>query len=316
MTLLSLIAALIAEQLQPVNARQWVQAPLARWAQFLEQRFNDGEERHGTIAWSLGVAMPAIASIALYYFLYSILPLLAFIFNVGVLYLTLGFRQVSHYFTDIHLALRMGEMDRARSLLAQWRGRGTERLNAGEIARLSIEEALLAAHRNVFAPLFWFAVLPGPSGALIFKLTDFFSQAWGNKKNERVDAELDKFGRFAARAFEAINWLPLRVTATAFAVVGDFEDAVYCWRTQAALWRDQASGILLASGAGALGVRLGMPVYESDEISGAISERPEIGMGADADVGAMQSLIGLVWRSLVLYVLVLALIGIAGLFGN
>ena len=95
-----------------------------------------------------------------------------------------------------------------------------------------------------------------------------------------------------------IDWLPLRVTAAAFAVVGDFEDAVHCWRTQAVRWPEAGSGILLASGAGALGVRLGMPVH--DDSDRASCDRPELGLGEDADPDFMQSTIGLVWRSLVL----------------
>jgi cobalamin biosynthesis protein CobD/CbiB len=57
--------------------------------------------------------------------------------------------------------------------------------------------------------------------------------------------------------------MPIRVTAASFAVVGDFEGAAHCWRTQAVSWPEAGSGILLASGAGALGVRLGMPVHDS-----------------------------------------------------
>jgi membrane protein required for beta-lactamase induction len=33
-----------------------------------------------------------------------------------------------------------------------------------------------------------------------------------------------------------IDWIPQRLTAFVFAVVGDFEDALFCWRSQAAQW--------------------------------------------------------------------------------
>ena len=94
-------------------------------------------------------------------------------------------------------------------------------------------------------------------------------------------------------------------------MVGNFEDAVYCWRTQAANWHDPSSGILLASGAGAIGVRLGQPVQEVGELC----ERPELGMGEEADADFMQSAIGLVWRSLVLCVLLIALFWVASWVG-
>jgi adenosylcobinamide-phosphate synthase len=105
------------------------------------------------------------------------------------------------------------------------------------------------------------------------------------------------------------------VTAASFAVVGDFEDAVQCWRTQADRWPDGGSGILLASGAGALGVRLGMPVHDMIQEVGEFGDRPELGLGEEADADFMQSTIGLVWRSLVLGLAVLALIGVSGWVG-
>jgi cobalamin biosynthesis protein CobD/CbiB len=70
---------------------------------------------------------------------------------------------------------------------------------------------------------------------------------------------------------------PARLTALSFAIVGDFEDAIYCWRTQAKTWAAEAggehAGIVLASGAGALGVLLGgsVPVVGGEPESGPIS---------------------------------------------
>ena len=51
MTLFSLIVALLLEQLRPLPAARFVQAPLKAIARFLEDRFNDGESRHGAVAW-------------------------------------------------------------------------------------------------------------------------------------------------------------------------------------------------------------------------------------------------------------------------
>ncbi len=312
MTILSLIFALLLEQLHPLAERKIGGGPLLRYAAFYERHFNDGQERHGTVAWFLAVMLPVALCAALYYLLLYVNVLLALLLNVGVLYLTMGFRQFSHYYTDIHLALRMGETDRARSLLGEWRGRSADGLSASKIARLAIEEAIIASHRHVFAVVLCFLLPIGPAGALLYRLADFFARRWGAAR----DAEFGAFGRFAARAFYIIDWLPLRITATAFAIVGDFEDAIYCWRTQSARWPVAAggtgAGILLASGAGALGVRLGMPVMESGEVT----DRPELGLGEEADADFMQSGIGLVWRTLLLCLLLLALLGIANWVGR
>ncbi len=303
MALFSIVAALILEQIKPLAQERFVLAPLKRYAHFLEEHFNDGQERHGMVAWLIAV-LPVVAVVLLLQWLLASEPLWGLLLAIGVLYLTMGFRQFSHYFTDIHLALRLGELDRARTLLGEWRGLSAARLSSNEVARVAIEEALIASHRHVFAPLLWF-VLIGPAGALFYRLVLFFRSQWR-------PTDQGGFGRFAARAFSAIDWLPLRVSAAAFAVVGDFEGAVFCWRTQAARWPDPASGILLASGAGALGVRLGLPIHESTEMR----ERPELGLGDEADVEFMQSAIGLVWRSLVLYLLLLALFWVASWVGR
>ena len=309
-TLLSIVIALMIEQLHALPVKRVVSGPAARWAATLEDKFNDGGRSHGAIAWGLGVGLPVAMVLLAHALLTYFQPLAAFLLGVGVLYMTMGFRQFSHFFTDIHEALRAGEIDQARQLLAQWRGRAGDRLTSSEVARLSIEQALLASHRHVFAPLLWF-VLIGPAGALLYRFADSFGELWG----QRGEIEFGEFGVFARRAFALIDWLPLRVTAAAFAVVGDFEDAVHCWRTQADRWPDGGSGILLASGAGALGVRLGSPVHEVMQDMEQPSDRPEMGLGDDADPDFMQSTIGLVWRTLVLGLAMLTLVWISGWVG-
>jgi len=309
MSLISLICALLLEQWRPLAERRTLYSPMERYADFLERQFNAGEAQHGMIAWSLAVLPPVIGVWLLYLMCAHISPLLALACNVGILYLTMGFRQFSHYFTDIHLALKEGELDRARQLLGHWRGRSCVHMTEEEVARLAMEEALAASHRNVFGVVFWFVVLPGPSGALLYRLAMYLKRRWGEADSGQVPAypvDSSQFGQFAHDAFRILDWLPVRVTAAAFAVVGDFEDAVYCWRTQAAKWSDQGLGIVLAAGAGAIGVRLGMPIVHDGEVD----DRPVLGVGEDADVVLLDSVVGLVWRALVLYLLMLLLIGI------
>ncbi|NWG31243.1 MAG: CobD/CbiB family protein [Rhodocyclaceae bacterium] len=301
MTLLSLLCVLVLEQVRATPAAQ-VFAALSRYARFLEKHFNAGEMRHGLFAWLAGVGLPVLLTFIAHYVLDAIHVVLAFGFDVLVLYFLLGFRQFSHYFTDIQLALRMGEIERARRLLAEWRGQSEERLGPSAIAQLAIEQGILSSHRHVFAPLFWFLAL-GPAGAVLYRLALTMAESW--QVNAIVPEAQAPFGIFARRAFAVLDWLPVRITAATFAIVGDFEDAVYCWRTQAAQWPDPSAGILLASGAGALGIRLGQPL----PIEGM--SRPGLGLGDDADVEHLQSAIGLVWRALVLCLLLLALLTVA-----
>ncbi len=306
MSLISLIAVFLIEQIRPLDYRRVIAEPVGTWADFIESRVNAGASRHGLLAWSLAVALPVLLVGALYALLYSVNPLLGWALNVVVLYLTMGFRQFSHHYTEIQLALRLGDLERARQLLAEWQGRSTQGLNSSDIARLSIEGALAASHRHVFAVLLWFVLLPGPCGALLYRLSAVVQERWNGQFDES-----NEFSQFPKWIFSIIDWLPLRATAAAFAVVGDFEDAAYCWRTQPANWPDKDMGIVIASGAGALGVRLGSPVIDAGELS----DRAELGLGDEADVDFMQSAVGLVWRATVLWMLLLFLLGLASLVG-
>jgi len=351
MSLLALITALLLEQIHPLSSRKYLFGLLSGYVNFFRQRFNAGQQRHGTIAWLLAVLPLLAGAIVLYQLLYRVNPILAWVFNVLVLYLTMGFRQSSHYFTDIHRALREGRLDDARRLLSDWQGMPSHELNAEEVARLTIEKALVASHRNVFGVIVWFVLfssvgLGGAAGALLYRLGQFLR--WHLEKEyedhsikplatrlsyqqtiakslvmpghpdeaeteDLVDGDWGRgeFGGFSRLAFYILDWLPIRLTAMTFAIVGNFEDTIYCWRTQAASWPDAETGILLSSGAGALGVRLGMPIQQG----GLLLDRPELGIGDDADIGFMQSTVGLVWRSVVFWLILLMLLTLSNLVG-
>ena len=313
MALFSLITVLLIEQIRPLPYRQLVHKPLAFLAGFLEERFNAGERSHGMIAWLIGVGGLVLAAGSVYAVLHSFSPLLGWLWTVLMLYLTLGFRQFSHYYTEIQLALRMDDLPHARALLAEWRGCSAEEWSSREIARLAIQEAFAAAHHHVFAVLVCFMVLPGPCGAVLYRAAAFFARQWG----ERAGGEAEVFGSFSRQAFAVIDWLPARLTAAGFAVVGNFEDAIYCWKTQAGKEMEASLGngsrIVQASGAGALGVRLGVPVMDSGSAAPGESVRYAVGDEADADF--MQSAVGLVWRALLLWLLLMSLLALAGLVG-
>ena len=299
MYVLAIIAALLAEQWRPLQDRRAAHAALGAWAGRLEQAFNGGEQRHGVVAWLVAVLPVVLVTAVLHFLLAEANFFLALAFNIVVLYFTLGFRQFSHHFTDIQLAIKSGDLERARALLEQWRGASGVTRTHEEVIRLTIEEALVASHRHVFGVLLWYVLL-GPAGAVLYRLAAFLYHRWRN---------LGAFGRFAEQALRVLEWPAVRLTAAAFAVVGDFEDAVYCWRTQARSWPEPAAGVVLAAGAGAMGVRLGMPVQEVE----GMQPRPELGVGEPADGPFLDSTVGLVWRALVVWVFVLIIITVARL---
>ncbi|HKC42533.1 MAG TPA: cobalamin biosynthesis protein [Burkholderiales bacterium] len=335
MSFLALLLTFLLEQWRPLVDRRAVFGPMTAYASYLERHLDAGGPQQGAVAWLLAVVPIVIASWALYAALAAASPLLGLACNVAALYATMDFRQHSHLFNDIHKALKEGDLVQARQLLAAWRGHSCETLSATEVARLAIERALVVSHRHVFGVMFWFLLLPGPSGAVLYRLARFLSNRWrdpSGDKSKLVRDELPtgveaadagdpaarateggpgRFGEFAGRAFHALDWLPARFTAASFAIVGDFEDAAYCWRTQASRWPDPLVGVLLASGAGAIGVRLGLPIA----CGATVEDRPELGLGAEADIPFLDTTVGLIWRALVLWLALILVITIAAAFG-
>ncbi len=306
MSFLSLVAALLLEQVRPLRHGNRIYLLFTRYANNLERQFNAGHYRHGIVAWLLAVLPVVVIVFAVQLLLSRMSPPLAWLWNIAVLYLTMGFRQFSHYFTEIMRVLRDDDLAAARNYLGRWSGESVSELNANEIARVAIELGLVGSHKHVFGTVALFVVL-GPAGAVLYRLAAMLNEKWGG----RSDAEFGEFGRFAERFFYWLDWLPTRLTASSFAVVGNFEDAIYCWRTQARSWPAHAQGIILAAGAGALGVRLGDTLHQY----GSARYRPELGVGEAADVVYMHSTVGLIWRALVLWMFLLLLVTVAHSLG-
>lgn len=306
MTFFSLIAALFLEQLRPLRQGNAINAGFGRYSGWLEAHLNGADYRHGLIAWFVAALPPAAAAAIVYYALAASNALLGWLWNVAVLYVVMGLRQFSHYVTDITRALREGDTDAARQILTAWQGQSAQEFTPREIARVTIEQGLLSAHRHVFGVLVWFVAF-GAAGAVFYRIAAKLAERWGRRRDE----EFGEFGEFARAAFRWIEWVPVRLTAASFAIVGNFEDAVYCWRTQATSWPDEAQGILLASAAGALGVRLGEEVHRH----GALEFRPGVGLQDEADADYLQSAIGLIWRALAMWLLLILLATLASWFG-
>ncbi len=302
MSILSLILALVLEQFRPISSRNSVYLAFVRLANRLERNLNAGEYRNGVLVWFITVLPLVLIGAGMHWFLLAKGSwIMALVWNVLGLYLTMGFRQFSHAFTSISKALRVDDLEGARAHLADWTNQPTSELTSDEIAKLTIEHGVIDSYRYVFGTIFWFAALAwlaGPTGAILYRAACLLQQKWrGN----------EPFGNFANTVLAAMDYVPVRLAAAGFAVMGDFEDAVQCWREQAKDWSDYDYGILLASAAGALGVRLGDVVHQDH----TVRFRPELGVGDMANADYLVSAVGLVWRSVLLWLAVILLLSIA-----
>jgi adenosylcobinamide-phosphate synthase len=315
MTFFSILFALLIEQFKPLRADNPVYGIVKALARQMERWFNAGEAAHGRVAWFVMMTLLLLPALLLYWLCASISPFAVLALNILIVYLTLGFRHYSHYFTSIQLALGSRDDAEARRLLAEWTRQETVDLDVSNLSRLAVETALVSAHRNVFGVFFWFLMPFGPVGAILYRVSEYLARAW----NEPEHLRQEEFGQFAARAFYWIDWMPSRLTAIAFAIVGNFEDAIYAWRNFASRWQDEAVGIILSAGGGAMGLRLGASVQKAGDmvLLGDALGFDDTGLGPDLPPGeeatsrALQSAVGLVWRALLLWMLLLLLISIA-----
>ena len=331
MSFFALLFALLIEQVRPLGPQNPVHSGLRVWARWVSRNFDAGKPEHGWIAWTLAVIGPAAVACGIYWLLWYFAGWpVAVVWNVLVLYVTLGFRQFSHHFTAIRDALDAGDEASARQLLAQWQRVDASELPRSEIVRHVIEYSVLAAHRHVFGVLAWFSVLSafglGPAGAVLYRMAEFVTRYWKHRNRTQAQPASEALRSASTNAWSLIDWVPARMTALAFAIVGSFEEAIDCWRHHAQRFPDDNDGVILAATSGAVNVRLGgealKPAFVPQASQGfrtAMGTEPGVDTastpGREAEVAHLRSVVGLVWRSVVLWLVLLALLTLARLLG-
>jgi adenosylcobinamide-phosphate synthase len=170
MSFFAILFALLIEQARPLKDANFLHTQVRNALYWAVRQLDTGQDSHARLAWGVVVLVPAVLSALVHWALLFWLGWIAAgVWNVVILYLTLGFRQFSHHFTEIRDALDDGNEPLARELLAQWQQVDASALPRSEIVRHVIEHSVIDAHRHVFGVFFWYAVLSvvglGPVGA-------------------------------------------------------------------------------------------------------------------------------------------------------
>lgn len=323
MSFVAILIALLLEQARPVGRGNTVHVALRAWVSWCGHTFDAGKEHHAWLAWTFAVVLPSSGVLLVYWMLAALAGWpFAVLWNIVVLYFSLGFRQFSHHFTEIRDALDAGDEPQARELLARWRQMDASGLARSDVIRQVVEHSVLAAHRHVFGVLAWFSILAvlglGPLGAVLYRLSEFVPRYWVREKAAGVRPISAALQRVALTLWDWLDWVPARVTALGFAVVGSFEDAIDSWRSYERQGRATNDGVILASTAGAINIRLGASEPPSPRPG---SMQPEPGMpfvsavGGEAELGHLRVVVGLVWRTVVMWMVLLALLSLARLLG-
>lgn len=238
-----------------------------RLAERLQQRFNPGGagwRSHGVSAWALAVLPLTLASAALVQ-----LPVIGVWLEIFLLYLAIGQRSLLEHAQAVASTLRLGDLTAARAAVARMVSRDTASLDEQGVARAACESVLENGNDALFATLFWFCLLGAP-GAVLYRLANTLDAMWGYRT-----AELERFGWAAARIDDLLNYLPARLVALSYALLGNTWRALRCWQLQAGEHDSPNAGPVMAAGAGALNLALGGPA----RYHGAWQMRPLLGEG-------------------------------------
>lgn len=343
MGFLALIFALLIDQGRNLPVRQWVSKQLEIAADALRRLTDLGGVYDGWKAWALMMLASAAIALALDWFAAKTHVLLQFALHVSVLYLFIGFRRFSSPFSAIQRAFAEGDPARAFVILQAWlggrdledspviaSGSGGEDFDSNAVCRQAIDHALIASHRHVFGPLLAYMLLPGILGPVIYRVAEVMLKRWHQPIAHEVSdgntaiEDSDRHRLAAQRGFAWIDWAPVRLNAAGLTVVGNFEDAVFCWRgaiasraslaarqADSAAAIDESRAILLATASGALGLRLADPALEGHWVSEGFEWQ-----GAVPDPSGLRSAVGLVWRNAILWVSFFAILTIAGWLGR
>lgn len=219
------------------------------------------------------------------------LAIFGVLFSVVLLYFVIAPRSLGEHAARVADAFADGDLPAARQAVGMLVSRDTSKLDEEGVARATVESVLENGNDAIFGALFWFVVAGAP-GALLYRLSNTLDAMWGYR-----NARYNEFGWAAARLDDVLNFVPARLTASSYALIGCTRSALRCWYQQAPTWDSPNAGPVMSAGAGALQVRLGgAAIYH-----GVQEQRPALGCGNAAGAADIARAVELVRHTLYLW---------------
>lgn len=145
-----------------------------------------------------------------------------------------------------------------------------------------LSDIFIASNRRVFAVVFWFVLL-GPVGAMLYRLVVVSSGVQASKFEA-----VPKLSQPAQSVASVLDWAPIRIITFLFALSGQFMQVTKVWLSKASLGLFSSDDMMTECGMAAMGI-------EADTVF------PD-------DCKIERAAVGLVDRSLVIVLVVLALV--------
>ncbi len=289
-----ILGALLLDHLLGEPRRWHPLVGFGKLATWLESQLNrpEGSTRFRGLAALLLLVLPLALTAHL-------LDQLSPITGLLLLYLALGGHSLIAHARQVICALQAQDLTLSRQRVSWIVSRETGKMQPPDLSRATIESVLENGSDAIFGTLFWFLIAGAP-GVVSYRLVNTLDAMWGYR-----NGRFQHFGWAAARLDDLLNWLPARLTAFSYALVGSFQHSLHCWFTQAKQWDSPNAGPVMAAGAGALGIQLGgHATYH-----GTTRQRPILGSGKTPDIKDITRAITLVRNSLLLWAVVIVMGG-------
>lgn len=272
-------------------------------ANWLESRLNKESNKSSFLSRLIGLISWVLLVLPLVILLFCVMreslsTEIEFIIGIFCLTFAIGTKSLTQHAKAVADALKQSDLVLARKKIAMIVSRDTSNSGEEAINTAAIESVLENGSDAIFAAIFWFIVLGAP-GVILYRLANTLDAMWGYRTDR-----FNSFGWAAARIDDILNWLPARLTALSYALAGNVRSALSCWKSQAWNWHGINPGVVMATGAGALNIKLGgAAMYH-----GAIVERPELGCDKAPQVTDIDRAIILVYKSIFIWLLVISLV--------
>lgn len=218
----------------------------------------------------------------------NILSLFGFIFGIAVLVFSLGPRDLDEDTQKVLAALEHKDYEAANYHASDMIGQSISEPPM-QLAQTVKENIFLQANISMLGVFFWFVLL-GPMGAILFRLSCLLKEKNVNETDDFADACRD--------LYVILAWLPARICVLSYAVAGNFVDTMSYWNGLSDLWLRESDEFIVISGIGALR-------YEQRAEHSKVDND-------EADINGIQQALSLVKRAVIVWIVLLAILTVTG----
>ena len=291
-TLVAVIAALVLGHLAPAlmaSLRDW--RWFGRWLGWLRAQQGESPGRYTVLL----AILPCVLLVGLMQWILAerLFGLPSLVFGVVLLALCWGPRDLDR---DVEAVIDAEDATAAGLAVSKLQSAGG---SLREDAPGLVEATVVNALRRWFAPLFWFLLL-GPLGAVLYRL---LAQSAQGPQSVQLSSEERRAGDWLLAVLE---WPVAQLMTLSMALVGNFDTVFSAWRRAGGnRWALQL-GFLAEAARASVGAEL---VEEAEEarLAGQVP--------VDERYPELRDAMSLVWRTLLLWMALLALLVIAGWVG-